>query len=227
MAQIETRMETVVLVHGIWMNGWDMSLLRYRLNKAGFNALQFSYSSVSKNLHYNTQRLQKFLSSLHDDTIHIVAHSLGGLLVRQLFHDFPKQKPGRVVTLGTPHRGSYVAGQLNKHMWGRVLLGKSLQQGLLGDAPLWNVDHEIGVIAGDRGIGVGKILTRLPKSSDGTVVLEETPLQGMKDYIVMPVNHIGLLFSNSVAQQIVQFLSTGEFIKDRNTRLYPQQFTND
>jgi pimeloyl-ACP methyl ester carboxylesterase len=207
-------MDTVVLVHGIWMNGWDMSVLRHRLNKAGFNTVRFSYQSVATNLQTNAQRLQQFLNSRNDASIHMVAHSLGGLLVRQLFHDFPIQKPGRIVTLGTPHRGSYVAKQLKNHLWGRVLLGNSLQHGLLGNAPAWNTQREIGVIAGNRGIGVGKILTRLPKPNDGTVVLEETPLQGMTDYIVLPVNHIGLLFSKSVAEQVVQFLSKGFFIED-------------
>ena len=207
-------MTCVVLIHGIWMNGWDMSVLRYRLKKAGFHTVQFSYRSVSHNLQANVQRLQQFLGSLNADTIHMVAHSLGGLLVRQLFHEFPVQKPGRIVTLGTPHGGSYVAKQLQKHIWARAVLGNSLQQGLLGDAPAWEAGHEIGVIAGNRGIGIGSIVTRLPKPNDGTVVVEETPLQGMSDYIVLPINHIGLLFSKTAAQQVVHFLSNGVFIKD-------------
>ncbi len=217
-------MDTVVLVHGIWMNGWDMSLLRHRLNKAGFNTTQFSYASVTKSSQFNTQRLQRFLSSLNKKSlnnssqnntkIHFVAHSLGGLLVRQLFHDFPEQPPGRVVTLGTPHRGSYAARQMNNHFLGRLLLGSSLEHGLLGDIPAWDSDHEIGVIAGNRGIGVGTFLTRLPQPNDGTVVLDETPLSGMTDYKVMPMNHIGLLFSKSVAEQVIKFLSEGVFSKE-------------
>lgn len=207
-------MATVVLVHGIWMNGWDMSLLRRRVRKAGFDAVQFSYQSVSHTLHDNAQRLQQFINTLSADTIHIVAHSLGGLLVRQLYHDFPDLKSGRVVTLGTPHRGSYVARQLKNHRLGRAILGKSLHDGLLGDAPAWDSERELGVIAGDRGIGIGRILTtRLPKPNDGTVVLRETPLSGMSDYVVMPVNHTGLLFSRSVAAQVIQFLAQGVFLK--------------
>jgi pimeloyl-ACP methyl ester carboxylesterase len=208
-------MATVVLVHGIWMNGWDMSLLRYRLRKAGFTAIQFSYHSVAEPLHTNAQRLQQFLATITADTIHIVAHSLGGLVVRQLFHDFPEQKAGRIVTLGAPHGGSYVAGQLKNHSIGRAILGKSLKDGLLGNAPAWDVKRELGVIAGNRSMGVGRFLTRLPKPNDGTVVLQETPLQGMSDYVVMPVNHIGLLFSKAVALQVVRFLSDGAFVKSR------------
>lgn len=206
-------MATVVLVHGIWMNGWDMSLLRYRLRKAGFTAVQFSYRSVAESLHTNARRLQQFLDSTTADTVHIVAHSLGGLLVRQLFHEFPQQRPGRVVTLGTPHGGSFVAAQLKNHSVGRAILGKSLKDGLLGNAPEWDANLELGVIAGNRSMGVGRFLTRLPKPNDGTVVLQETPLQGMSDYVVMPVNHTGLLFSKAVAEQVVRFLSKGAFLK--------------
>ena len=206
-------MTTTVLIHGIWMNGWEMSVLRYRLSKAHYNAVQFSYPSVTKDLGANAQRLQEFLKSIDDDCINMVAHSLGGLLIRKLFCDYPEQRPGRIVTLGTPHRGSFVAKQMNRNIFGRVLFGKSLRYGLLGDAPPWNSGYEIGVIAGDRSLGIGRFLTRLPKPNDGTVVLEETPLQGMTDYKVMPVNHIGLMFSKSVAEQVVVFLSQGAFTK--------------
>jgi pimeloyl-ACP methyl ester carboxylesterase len=205
-------MTTTVLIHGIWMNGWEMTLMRHRLKKAHLNVVQFSYPSVTQELRSNAHRLQAFLDSFDDQSIHMVAHSLGGLLVRRLFDDFPQQKPGRIVTLGTPHQGSFVARQMNKHILGRTLFGKSLPYGLLGGAPPWNSDHEIGVIAGDRGWGVGRVVTRLPKPNDGTVVLEETPLAGMSDYKVMPVNHIGLLFSKAVAEQVVHFLAQGRFV---------------
>jgi len=207
-------METVVLVHGIWMNGWDMVVLRHRLEQAGFRTVQFSYRSVSHTLQDNTQRLQQFLLSLTADPVHIVAHSLGGLLVRQVFYEFPQLKSGRVVTLGTPHRGSYVAKRITQNRFGRLILGNSIQYGLLGDAPAWSTNKELGVIAGNRGMGVGRMLTRLPKPNDGTVVLEETPLPGMTDYLVVPVNHIGLLFTKSVADQVVHFLRQGVFIRN-------------
>jgi len=204
-------MTTTVLIHGIWMNGWDMTLLRRRLRKAQFNVRQFSYPSVTRDLRANAQRLHEFLNTIDDEQIHMVAHSLGGLLIRRLLYEFPGQKPGRIVTLGTPHLGSFVARQLNKHFFGRLLFGKSLHYGLLGDVPPWNGDHEIGVIAGNRGWGVGRLVTRLPKPNDGTVVLEETPLPGMNDYRVFPVNHIGLMFSKPVAEQVVHFLLHGRF----------------
>ncbi|WP_455203373.1 esterase/lipase family protein [Kaarinaea lacus] len=206
-------MATVILIHGIWMNGWDMTLLRRRLRRAGFHAIQFSYSSVRNNLKQAAEQLQQLVRRQEDDEIHFVAHSLGGLLIRRLFSDFPQQKPGRIVTIGTPHQGSLVAKRLCKFSGGRWLLGKSVEQGLLGDVPPWSAEHQIGIIAGDRSFGVGRFLTRLPKPNDGTVLVDETPLPGMSDYKILHVNHMGMVFSAAVAAEVIAFLQNGEFQK--------------
>lgn len=203
---------TVVLIHGIWMTGFDMSLLRYRLRRSGFNTCQFSYPTVRCDLIQNAQRLQRFVETIHADTIHYVGHSLGGLLLRQYFHDYPQQPPGRIVTLATPHQGSQVARVLETKRWGRRLLGKSLHHGLLGDVPAWSSDHEIGVIAGRVPLGVGALVTRLVGPSDGTVLVSETTLPGMSDYKLMPVSHAGMLLSPGVARNINSFLTSGKFL---------------
>lgn len=206
-------MSAVVLIHGIWMTGIDMSLLRYRLRKSGFNTKQFSYPSVRCDLQQNAQHLQRFISNIDDDEIHFVCHSLGGLLIRQLFVDFPEQKPGRVVTLSTPHQGSVVAKRMKTSVWSKVLLGKSLDFGLLGNLPAWTSANEIGVIAGNRSMGIGRFVTRLPGPNDGTVTLEESRLEGMKDYKILPVTHAGMMLSPQVAKEVRQFLDTGMFFK--------------
>ena len=208
---------TIVLIHGIWMTGFDMSLLRYRLRRFGFNTCQFSYPTVRSDLIQNAQRLQRFVDTLHTDnhhadTIHYVAHSLGGLLLRQFFHDYPQQPPGRVVTLATPHQGSQVARVLENKRWAKCLLGKSLYHGLLGDVPPWTTDHELGVIAGRVSLGVGAMVTRLRGPNDGTVLVDETTLSGMTDYKLLPVSHAGMLLVPSVAREINSFLTTGKFL---------------
>jgi pimeloyl-ACP methyl ester carboxylesterase len=208
----DSRPATVVLIHGIWMTGVDMSLLRYRLRRFGFTTRQFSYPTVRCDLQQNAKRLQHFVADIEADTIHYVAHSLGGLLVRQFFHDFPQQLPGRVVTLGTPHQGSQVARALENKRWGHFLLGKSLHHGLLGDVPPWTSAHEIGVIAGRIPLGVGALVSRLRGPNDGTVLVSETPLNGMADYKVLPVTHMGMMLVSSVAREINSFLTTGKFL---------------
>jgi pimeloyl-ACP methyl ester carboxylesterase len=59
----------------------------------------------------------------HD--VHLVAHSMGGLLVRATLMRYPElwQRVGRIVFLGTPHYGSpAIAGYLKNHLWGFNLL---------------------------------------------------------------------------------------------------------
>ncbi|MEE9159564.1 MAG: alpha/beta hydrolase [Gammaproteobacteria bacterium] len=212
----EATKEGVVLIHGIWMNGLDMSLLRRRLAAAGYLTEQFTYPSVNASPEENAVTLSEFIKRIHVPKLFFVCHSLGGLLVRHLFHIFPEQRPGRVVTLGTPHRGSHVAGRLSRHPLGRWLLGRSVDQGLCGSVPAWSGNYEVGVIAGTLPMGVGRVIPGLPFPNDGTVAVEETILPNMRDHITLPVSHTGLLFAPSGAQQTLHFLRHGEFDHDRH-----------
>src|SRR5512139_2670910 len=154
---------TVVLVHGLWMSGAEMFLLRKRLRRCGYRVYQFRYRTVARNIAENARRLQKFLKRIPGSQVHFVAHSLGGLVVRQLFHDFPNQRPGRIVTLGTPHNGSgtarYLAG--TSRGWRRAL-GAALPP-LSGHVPAWHGERELGSIAGNLTLGIAWFLKKLPK----------------------------------------------------------------
>ncbi len=203
--------ETVVLVHGLWMNGMEMGLLRRRLQRAGYLTRRFSYSSTASTLVENAMDLNRFVHSIDSPVIHFVCHSLGGLVVRHLFHEYPDQKPGRIVTLGTPHQPSSAARQLSRFFPSRILLGKSLKQGLLGQTPPWRGPRDLGSIAGKLRFGMGMFIPNIPRPSDGTVAVAETRLEGAADHIVLPASHFGLLFSKSVLDQTVHFLRQGRF----------------
>ena len=203
--------EIVVLVHGLYMNGMDMSLLRRRLEHAGFNTLRFPYHSLQNTPLENALVLQDRIENIPDPVIHYVCHSLGGLVIRQLFYNFPGQRPGRIVTLGTPHVASSAAQRLYQSAPGRMLLGKSTRHGLLGDVPPWSGSHDLGVIAGTLRLGLGMFVPGIPRPNDGTVAVAETRLSGMTDHISMPVSHFGMLISPAVAGQVVHFLRHGQF----------------
>jgi pimeloyl-ACP methyl ester carboxylesterase len=96
------------------MTGLDMFLLRSRLQDAGYDVYQFSYPSLKQSPRENAADLQEFLQNVPGETVHFVCHSLGGLVIRHLLHDYPDLRPGRVVTLGTPHQPSSAALQLEK-----------------------------------------------------------------------------------------------------------------
>ena len=199
------------MIPGIWMPGMEMSLLRRRLRDCGFIPYQFSYPSIRCDLPHNAVRLHAFVEKIDAPVVHFVAHSLGGLLVRELFHDFPQQRPGRIVTLGTPHKGSQVARRMGRNPFGKFLLGQSYKHGLRGDVPSWTAQRELGVIAGDVSLGVGRFTGSLSGPNDGAVAVAETRLQGMTAHHVFRVSHAGLLFSKEVAKAVCRFLKTGQF----------------
>lgn len=203
--------DAVVLLHGLWFNGLDMTLLRDRLRHAGFDAHQFSYPTVRAAPRANAMALNAFTQRIDNPAVHFVAHSLGGLVVRHLFHDYPPARPGRVVTLGTPHQPSRSAQLLARWPGGGLLLGKSVEQGLLGNVPPWNPFRELGCIAGTMSIGFGRVFSGLPAPNDGTVAVAETRCDGMADHLVLPVSHFGLLLSGKVADAVQQFLRQGRF----------------
>lgn len=203
--------KAVVLVHGLWMRGHEMLLLRRRLQARGYRVYQFCYRTVGCDLKGNAEQLNNYLEQeVVGDTVHLVAHSLGGLVVRRLLDDFPQQRPGRVVTLGTPHQGSYVAQRINRNGLLRKLLGMSLPA-LLGEVPAWRGQRELGSLAGTLSIGLGWIFRGVPSPNDGTVAVCETRLQGMTDHLLLHVSHFGLLFSRRSAFQVDYFLQHGQF----------------
>lgn len=207
--------ESVVLVPGLFMGGISMAVLQRRLCECGFDARRFSYYSARLSPAQNAVRLNDFLWTVHSPVVHFVCHSLGGLVVRHLFSRFPEQRPGRVVTLGTPHRGSFVAARLARIRPFRLLLGASLREGLLGEAPPWQDARALAVIAGTRSLGTGELVSGLPKPNDGTVAVIETELPGMRTHVQLPVTHTGLLVSPIVAHYVCEYLKSGAFPEDQ------------
>jgi pimeloyl-ACP methyl ester carboxylesterase len=201
----------VVLVHGLWMTGWEMGLLGRRLRRRGLLPRRFPYADVRRSPADNARRLQEWVRRLEAPQVHFVAHSLGGILLLHLFDRFPDQAPGRLVLLGPPVAGSRAARHLQAKPWLRPLLGRSLEQGLLGGAPGWQGTRELGVIAGTLGLGAGRLLGPLERPHDGTVTLMETQLQGAKEQLQLPVSHTGLILSAEVARQVGLFLHAGAF----------------
>lgn len=187
-------------------------MLRRRLAHSGFNVYTFSYPSVNQNLLQNAERLQRFLVQLQHPTVHLVGHSLGGIVIRALFHQHPEQPPGRIVTLGSPHGGSYPASVLVKTAFGRKLTGHSIQQLLAGMPTHWeSINRELGVIAGDTSIGMGRLFPRLPRPNDGVVSAVEAALPGATDSITLHVSHTAMVVSSEAAHQVCCFLKHGHF----------------
>jgi pimeloyl-ACP methyl ester carboxylesterase len=209
--KVETNNETVVLVHGLWMNGMDMSLIARRIRQQGYQVVHFRYNSLTTSPRGNALLLQERTKQIETPVVHFICHSLGGLVIRHLFFLCPDQNPGRVVTLGTPHKPSYCAYQISRLLFGKILLGKSTEDGLLGNVPKWKGSHDLGSIAGSLRLGLGMIVPGVPRPNDGTISVEETRCDNMKDHTVLKVSHFGMLLSPSVTDFSLEFIQTGKF----------------
>ena len=201
-----------MLVHGLWTHGVVMQLQRYFLSRMGFDAVCYSYPSMRLTLTENADRLAWFARSLREPHIHWVGHSLGGLVILRMLEREPTLPPGRVVLLGVPYGGGYAQRALAASGLGARMLGSSIGEWIAIRKPENFPGREIGVIAGSRSRGLGRVVARgLPIPNDGVVTVAETGLAAACDRIVLPVSHSGMLFSRRVARQSGAFLRAGKF----------------
>jgi pimeloyl-ACP methyl ester carboxylesterase len=205
----------VVYVHGLWLTGFEGSLLRRRLaRELEADTYSFSYPSVRENITANAAALSRFLSRISADALHVIGHSLGGLVILKACeaNGDSAWPSGRIVLLGSPLQGSRTAQRVSALPFGRAVLGRGVNQELLG-APerRWDGAREVGVIAGNLSVGLGRLVGRHDAPSDGTVFLAETLLSGAAEHLVLRVSHTGLPLSREVARQAAAFMRSGRF----------------
>jgi pimeloyl-ACP methyl ester carboxylesterase len=204
-------LETVVLIHGLWMTGADMLLLKKRLMDCGYTSHIFHYPTVKKTPVENALTLESYVANLQEKKVHFVTHSLGGIVLLNYLHNSTIQKEGRAVLLGSPINGSISAENALKMPMFKSLLGGSVKQGLLDIAPRWQGEREIGMIAGSKSLGFGKLVGKLETQNDGTVLLSETRHPDLTEHLTLNVSHSELLFSKKVANNVCSFLHKGRF----------------
>jgi pimeloyl-ACP methyl ester carboxylesterase len=205
---------TIVFVHGAIVRGWEMAPLRARLRQLGYGTRQFVYRSLTRGLDENVARLGDFLAASEGDTIHVVGHSMGGVLLRRLFETQPDPRPGRLVAIGSPFLDCWVGRRFDRvHPWiGPLLIGRTVKDHI--SRPIdskWRGSRDIGILAGTYPFGIGAVFQSHPRPSDGVVLLEETRLVGATDHLAIRLNHFGMLFSKRCTALIARFLATGRF----------------
>jgi pimeloyl-ACP methyl ester carboxylesterase len=100
------RSEAVVLVHGLWMTGTEMRVLGGRLEESGFRVRYFRYRSWRGGLAQAAGALQEFVAATDGERVHLVGHSLGGVVIAKMLEGAPLSRSGRVAMLGSPMGGS-------------------------------------------------------------------------------------------------------------------------
>lgn len=186
-------------------------MLRDRLQRAGFAPSNFHYSSMHATLAEAADALMARLRAI-GESVHVVAHSLGAIVALEAFSTARDLPPGRAVFLGPPVQGSRAAKAIATWSHGpQILGGLALAELATTRERRWDGPREIGVIAGSRSAGLGRLCADLPRPNDGTVCACEAKLPGASAEIVLDVSHTGMLFSTAVAVATATFLATGRF----------------
>ena len=205
--------DAVLLIPGLWMGGNIMQAFAYHLRAQGFTTENFSYHMLRQGLDANCRRLKRRISNSSHERLHLVGHSLGGVLALQTLARYPEAISGRVVCLGSPLLNTVAGRRLAASRIGSRMLGRTLPEAVF-ERPLesWQGAQDVGVIAGSVGVGLGMIFTpRLRRPHDGVVEVAETCLPGLTDHLELRVNHTGLLLFKDAATQTAHFLHHGRF----------------
>lgn len=218
--------DTVVLLHGLGRGPGSMRLLEHSLRREGYEVLNIGYPSQRAPI----GRLAEdalgpvFAAAPAGARIHVVTHSLGGVLVRQYLgaHERPASL-GRIVMLAPPNGGSEVVDALEGwrlYRWINGPAGMDLgtspkhAPALLGPLPS---GVEVGVIAGD--FSWNPLFSALiPGADDGKVSVLRTHVAGERDHVTVPYSHTWLMNRAETRRQVAAFLRDGRFLRTRSTR---------
>ncbi len=212
--------EYVLILHGLGRTRFSMRKVAKYLEERGYKTMNISYPSTAEPIPViaDTHVKQAIETCIKQGAVkvHVVTHSLGGIVIRQYLQNNSLPAGSRVVMLGPPNKGSEVADFLMDFFLYRWVMGDAGQS--LGTSEdsyvnmLGPVDEEIGVIAGTRTVDpISSLL--IPGPDDGKVSVESTMLDEMTDFICIPKSHPFMASSRSIMHQIEYFLENGKFDK--------------
>lgn len=201
----------VISVHGLWNRGPELYFLRRNLERAlGWPVRQYRYDTRNEDLAAAVAGLADFAAGGGARVVHLVGHSLGGLVVLNALASRP-MPPGRAVLLGSPVNGCAALAGAARLPFGPRLVGGLLPEAMAGVPYAAPLDRDVGVIAGDLPLGIGRLVTRFRGPCDGTVTVAEAKLDGSPQFRVR-ASHTGLLFSGAAARAAATFLRSGRFV---------------
>jgi len=198
-------MDRVVLLHGLGRTWRSMRRLERSLRLSGYDTLNVGYPSFSAPIPDLARLVAGRIAGAwprgaagDSVRLHLVGHSLGGILIRWLIAHQPPPGLGRVVLLAAPNRGSRLADATAPWLtWlMRPLPDLTTDETNAAHTILTPPGVPIGIIAG---------------SWDVTVPIDRARLRGAADLVVARSGHMFLPDVHEVHELTARFLATGQF----------------
>jgi triacylglycerol esterase/lipase EstA (alpha/beta hydrolase family) len=183
----------VLLLHGLFQNRSCLLKLQWHLHRAGYRTMSIN-TPPWHNLDTLTTRVaagvERLCSTTGTGRVHLVGHSMGGILARNYLYTHGTEKVAGCVTLGTPHTGSQLA----------VFAVSSLGRSLLPGSPMLERLNAVPLPVGTR-------LTAIYSDDDNIIVpATNARLQGAENLAISGMGHTAMLFSRQVAEAVVTAL---------------------
>ena len=104
-----------------------------------------------------------------------------------------------------------------KNVFFKILMGPAGQQlGISANSvpnSIGPADFELGIITGDK--SYNPYFSKLIHGEDdGKVSVESAKLEGMSDFLVMHKDHMFIMYSKEVIEQVIFFLEKGRFCRE-------------
>lgn len=207
----------VLFLHGHGRYGASMGRLKRAANQSGYATLSPSYPyrhSLSEIVEWLLPRIADFEARL-DGPLHIVTHSLGGLVARAYLAEHRPERLGRVVQLAPPNAGSELADLLFRMGLGTMALGRSgahlrTKRSAADETMLGTIQYPVGIIAGNRSL-LPMPQRLLAGPHDGKVRVAATHVDGETEHITLPVTHTFMVYDRRIIRETLAFLKRGAF----------------
>jgi triacylglycerol lipase len=192
----------VLLIHGLYHNASAWFVYRRRLRQAGFSDVRtYAYASFFQSFDSIVEGLAqaalRAAAASPTGSVLLVGHSLGGLVVRSACaREALRGRVAGILTLGTPHRGSTLAGLMALGGLGRGLRpGGAVLEGVRS-LPVWP----------------GPALSLYSPTDSMVLPLTGSLLEGREkragwtEACLPPVSHVGMLYDRRAAGRGIAFL---------------------
>lgn len=192
----------IILIHGYFHNRSGLMVMRRALRRHGFRDVEtFGYNPLRKGIpelaESLTLQVKRVLQQSGSKKVHLIGHSLGGLIARWYVEQAGgSSKVHTVVTLGTPHSGTFLAHA------GRSPVSRQMRRGSevlrqLAEKPLPK---------SVRYFSYYSELDVLVKPSR-SACLENGGGQNVRNILVHDLGHLSLLISPELIESIAGNLS--------------------